>query len=106
MPAVTSPVPAGLFGAISPSAHVARTLQVRRVPGALRQVAVSDDDDGRILAAAGLVRLRLGDVLHQRLEVLAGHLGARVRKPTRRIRGRIGEAVVVNSVAVTSDPKF
>jgi two-component system cell cycle response regulator DivK len=88
------------------SAKRADALQVGRGLSSGREGTVANDDHFRVPADTGLVADRPRDVLHQRLEILAFDAGLEVRKPVRRIGGRIRHAVMVQGVAVTPDSEF
>lgn len=88
------------------SAKRADALQVGRGLSSGREGTVANDDHFRVPADTGLVADRPRDVLHQSLELLAFDAGLEVRKPVRRIGGRIRHAVMVQGVAVTPDSEF
>src|SRR4051812_50047684 len=67
---------------------------------------MADGDDQRILSSPRLVRNRLGEVLHERLEVLAGHPRTVMRKPASSIGGPLREAVMGERVAVAANSEF
>src|SRR5437879_5673178 len=65
-----------------------------------------DGDDGRVLSEARLVRNRLAEILHERLEVFVGQSRPGMRKPVSSIRGPLGQAVMVKGVAIAPDSEF